>query len=311
MKIVTSHSVIPFLFLILTSSLIGCQDNTGELPTRGTLVMISPEDIYPVIDKEVKAFDSLYQDAHITHLESTTRDAIVQLLNDSVKVVTSERSFTDDEKAVIAKYKLQVDTFRVAYDAALVIVNEKNPMTQVTVAELRDIMLGVATTWRKLGEPKVGGPIVVALGGPNTGMYGYVLQRVTEGKPFADVIHTCPTSLDVPAYVAAHVNAIGFASQSWVREAPAGTRILAIGDPAYRRDSTSTTLEYFWPYQAHVYRGYYPLRRTLYIFSKDVGNGVGVGFTAFVSGGAGQKIFLDNGLVPGTMKVTLVQSQSQ
>jgi len=107
------------------------------------------------MDAEVKEFQSMYKEVHIVHLQSTPRDAIAQLLNDSVKVITSSRQFNDEEKAVIAKYKLQVDTFRVAYEAALVIVNEKNSHTRIKVEELKDILLGksknVARHGRKEG----------------------------------------------------------------------------------------------------------------------------------------------------------------
>ena len=107
----------------------------------------------------------MYEQAHITHLQSTTRDAVVQLLNDSVKLITSPRQFNDEERAVIKKYKLEVDTFKIAYDAALVLVNEKNSLTRIRVEELKDILLGKAKTWHDVGEKKIAGRIVVALGG--------------------------------------------------------------------------------------------------------------------------------------------------
>jgi phosphate transport system substrate-binding protein len=289
----------------------GCQDNARDLPTRGKLMMISSEDIFPVIDKEVKEFEQMYEQVHITHLQSTTRDAIVQLLNDSVKVITSTRRFNDEERGIIKKYKLEVDTFKIAYDAAVVLVNEKNSLTRITVEELRSILLGRVKTWRELGDKKSVGPIVVALGEPNSGMYEYIKNRITDSQPFADVVVPCSTTTDVIAYVAKHSNAIGFASPGWVSSTPPKTRIVDIGDPEYKRDSTSTTLEYFPPLQAHVYRNYYPLRRTLYLFSKNAGTGVGIGFTAFVIGAQGQKLFLKNGLVPATMPVRLIQLQSQ
>jgi len=309
MKTASFHRLVVFLSLVLTWT--GCQKDTQDLPTRGKLVVISSEDIFPAIDAEVKEFESLYEQAHITHLQSTTRDAVVQLLNDSVKLITSPRQFNDEERAVIRKYKLDVDTFKIAYDAALVIVNERNALTRITVEQLKDILLGKAKMWRDLGEKKAGGEIVVALGGPNSGMYEYVKDRITNSQPLAGVVVPCSTTTQVIEYVAAHANAIGFVSQSWVSETPAKTRILDIGDPNFSRDSTSKTLEYFPPLQAHVYRGYYPLSRTLYIFSRNAGTGVGVGFTAFVTGAEGQKLFLNKGLVPATMPVRLIQLQSQ
>jgi phosphate transport system substrate-binding protein len=310
MKTVSFHSLAVFLSLVFTWT--GCQQKAPEdLPTRGKLVVISSEDIFPVIDAEVKEFESLYEQAHITHLQATTRDAVVQLLNDSVKLITSPRQFNDEEREVIRKYKLDVDTFKIAYDAALVLVNERNSLTRIRVEELKDVLLGKTKTWRELGEKKAGGKIVVALGGPNSGMYEYIKQRITNSQPFADIVVPCSTTTNVIEYVAGHADAVGFVSQSWVTETPAKTKILDIGDPNFSRDSASTTLEYFPPLQAHVYRGYYPLSRTLYIFSRNTGTGVGVGFTAFVTGAEGQKLFLNNGLVPATMPVRLIQLQPQ
>ncbi|MGA7160395.1 MAG: substrate-binding domain-containing protein [Bacteroidota bacterium] len=311
MKTASFHSLVLFLSLIVFFTWTGCQNDTRDLPTRGNLVMISSEDIYPVIDTQVKEFESMYEQAHIKLLQSTTRDAVVQLLNDSVKLITSPRQFNDEERAVIKKYQLEVDTFKIAYDAALVLVNEHNSLTRITVEELKNILLGKAKMWRDVGEKKISGRIVVALGGPNSGMYEYVKQRITGSQPFADVVYPCSTTTAVISYIAAHTNAIGFASQSWISSTPANTRILDIGDPDFKRDSTATVLEYFPPLQAHVYRGYYPLSRTLYIFSRNAGTGVGVGFTAFVTGAEGQKLFLKSGLVPATMPVRLIQLQSQ
>jgi len=309
MKTASIHSLALSLSLLLTWT--GCQKDTRDLPTRGSLVVNSSEDIFPVIDAEVKEFQSMYHEAHVTHLQSTPRDAVAQLLNDSVKVILSSRQFNDEEKGVIAKYKLEVDTFKVAYEAALVIVNEKNSLTKIKVGELKDILLGKSKTWHDLGETKVSGRIVVALTIPNSGMYDYVKKRITNSRQFADVVYPCTASKDVISYVAAHDNAIGFVNQAWVNSAPANTRILDIGDPGFARDSTSTTLEYFYPFQAHVYRGYYPLTRTLYIFSRNAGNGVGIGLTAFMTGAEGQKLFLKSGLVPATMPVRLVQPEDQ
>ena len=153
MKTASIHSLVLFLSLFFTWT--GCQKDTRDLPTRGSLVVISSEDIFPVMDAEVKEFQSMYQDAHVTHLQSTPRDAVAQLLNDSVKVVLSPRQFNDEEKAVIAKYKLVVDTFKVAYEAVLVLVNEKNSLTRIKVEELKAIMLGKSTTWRDEGKQRL------------------------------------------------------------------------------------------------------------------------------------------------------------
>ena len=87
--------------------------------------------------------------------------------------------------------------------------------------------------------------------------------------------------------------------------------MLEVGDPEFKSDSTVTEMEYFAPHQAHIYRNYYPLSRSIYIFTHKAGRGVARGFAAFAAGVDGQKIIVKNGLVPATMPVRLVQLQQQ
>ncbi len=289
----------------------GCQESQKDLPTRGHVTMIASDDIYPVIRKEVDEFQGSYEKAHVTLLQSSTRDAIVQLLNDSVKVIAIARDLNDEERSVIKKYSLDVETYKVAYDGAIVLVNEQNALTEITVEQLKEILLGTLKVWSDVGVKRNSNRIIVAMGGPNSGMYEYINSRITEGKPFAPVVMPCESNEKVIEYVEQHANAIGFVAQAWVDNTPPKTRIVAVGDPKFTRDSTSTKLEYFPPLQAHIYRDYYPLRRTIYIFRNDKTTGVSLGITAFIASAPGQKLFLSSGLVPATMPVRLVHIQSQ
>ncbi|MDE3056907.1 MAG: substrate-binding domain-containing protein [Bacteroidota bacterium] len=303
-----------FLFISALITLVvcvGCQESQKDLPTKGHTTMMASDDVYPVIKKEVDEFQGMYDQAHVKLLESSARDAVVQLLNDSVKVIAVARDLNDEERDVIKKYSLNVETYKIAYDGAVVLVNEHNILSQITVEQLKKILLGDFKLWSNVGAKGNGSRIVVAIGGPNSGMYEYINARITEGKPFASVIMPCASNEKVIEYVARHSNALGFVAQAYVDSAPPKTRILAVGDPNFKRDSTSPRLEYFQPYQAYIYQKYYPLCRTIYVFRNDPTEGVSLGITAFIAGAAGQKIFLSSGLVPATMPVRLVHIQSQ
>lgn len=86
-----AKSSIPTLIYILVIALSACQEERRESPTRGNLTIITSEDLYPIIDLQVKDFSRVYEEVKITHLSSSTRDAIVQLLNDSVKLIVRDR----------------------------------------------------------------------------------------------------------------------------------------------------------------------------------------------------------------------------
>jgi phosphate transport system substrate-binding protein len=309
MKIVKSTILTFIVSLGIVCS--ACQEEQRESPTKGNLTIISSEDVYPVIDLQVKDFTRVYDQSKITHLSSSTRDAIVQLLNDSVKLIVSTRDFNDEEKKVIADNHLDVVATKIAYDGVAVIVNDQNALTKLSVDALKKILTGKIDRWSRIKESKLTSAIVIAIGDPNSGVYEYLASRIIGSDKPATTVLPCATTREVLKVVSEHPNAIGFVGISWLSAAPANVTVLEIGDPNFKSDSTSTTLEYFSPHQAHIYRNYYPLSRPIYIFTHNAGRGVAVGFTSFAAGADGQKILVKNGLVPATMPVRLVQLNQQ
>lgn len=299
------------LVVIISSLFFSCQEERRESPTQGNLTMISSEDVFPVIALQVQDFMRVYPEAKITHLSSSTRDAIVQLLNDSVALIVSPRDFNAEEKQVIEKNELDVTTTKIAYDAVAVIVNSQNAMTRVTVSDLKDMVTGKITRWSELPSSGLTAPVIVAMGEPNSAVYEYVKTRIAGSANFAPVIFPCSTSAEVISLVQQRRNAVGFVAQSWLSQVPDGVRILEVGDPNFKSDSTKTEMEFFAPHQAHIYRNYYPLSRSVYVFTHNAGRGVALGFAAFSAGTEGQKIIVKNGLVPAVMPVRLVQLNQQ
>lgn len=273
--------------------------------------MITSEDVFPVIDLQVKDFTRIYETAKVTHLSSSTRDAIVQLLNDSVKLIVSSRDFNEEEKRVIAQNELDVVTTKLAYDGVAVITHSTNKLKRITVENLKKILTGKLERWSQLQESGFSSAIVVAMGEPNSGVYEYVKMRITQGEKFAPIVIPCATTLEVFSVIKEHPNAIGFVGSAWLAQAPSEISVLEVGDPNFKQDTTSTEIEYFAPHQAHIYRNYYPLSRAIFIFTHNAGRGVALGFSSFAAGVEGQKIIVKNGLVPATMPVRLVQLNSQ
>lgn len=304
-------AVIASALLFLTLFFISCNNEKRESPTEGELTLISSEDVYPIMALEVQDFQRIYDKTKITHLSSSTRDAIVQLLNDSVKVIVSGRDFNNEEKQVIEKNGLEVSATKIAYDAVVVISNKNNGITKMTTTELADIFSGKKKLWSKFSDSKLSNEIFLAIGDINSGVHEFVAQKILGGKKIDAVVYPCSTTSQVIEMVKQHPNALGFITSSWLTDAVNLVNVVELGDPQFRRDSTQKEMEYFSPHQAHVYRNYYPLTRTIYILSHNVGKGVGLGFTSFVAGVEGQKIIVKNGLVPATMPVRLVQLTQQ
>ncbi|MCX6138962.1 MAG: substrate-binding domain-containing protein [Ignavibacteriales bacterium] len=299
--------------------LTGCQSggNTDEdSTTQGTIAMISSEDIAPVMDTIVHGFQGMYDKAHVLHSSASVREAVGALLNDSVKMIAISRPFNAAEESVITKFKLEIDRDSIALDGVAVLVNEKLPAVELTVTQLRRLLSGTVTNWRQLSPKFPPLPVTVAMV-PYSGVHEYLITRILRRTALGAPVEACKSSPDIIASVGKHQGTIGFVGFSWLRyatnifEPPAATRLLNIADSGYAQEMTPDSMEFFRPHPAYVYRHYYPLPRTLYLYSKNLGRGVGLGFASFIKGNEGQKIFTMNGLVPATRKVRLVRTNTQ
>ncbi len=269
--------------------------------------MITSDDVFPVIDIQVKDFQRIYEEVKIVNRSASSREAIVQMLNDSIKLIVCARELNEEERRVIAQNDLEVDSIKIAYDGVAVIVNKKNSLSKVDIGTLKSLLSGKVQRWSDVKGSSLSSAVIVAMGDPNSGVHEFVKRRVLGNEQLTSSFYPCSSTDEVFSIVRERPNVIGFIGTSWLSKIPENISVLEIGDPNFKRDSTSTETEYFAPHQAHIYRKYYPLSRTIYIYSHNVGKGVGLGFTTFAASSDGQKIIVSNGLVPATMPVRLVQ----
>jgi phosphate transport system substrate-binding protein len=288
-------------------------------PTEGTLDVYCAESVAPVITKMANEFMSLYQKAHITVHPVPTREAIVKLLNNETTLAVSDRPFNQGEIDVIKKYKINVDTLRVAMDGIIVIVNHDNPIENINTDQLRDIFTGKVKFWSRL-ENNFDGRIIPALESPNSGIVELFKDRILGNESFS-AAYPCTTMAHVYSFVRDNREAIGLIGIDWLNSGP---NLLPSKKPAPKPlavaevDSSSISLidpnsfgSYYYPYQANIGLRRYPLTHPIYFFSTDFNLGLGAGFMTFAAGNQGQKIFLDNQLVPMTVPVHYVQLNNQ
>lgn len=287
------------LFLILS-----CEYKPSITPTRGKTHILISEDIGPVILKEIAEFERYYNEAKISHSLVSTREAVVQLLNDSVKIIAIPRELNEEEWNIVKTHKLYVDTFKVAYDGIGLIANKKNRISNLTIQDFIKMLSGEQKVWKN------GEKIIVATGTSNSAIYEYFFNQLLHKNKIGAIIYPCTTSAQVIELVKNNVNVIGCIGSSWLGELEKEYKVISVGDVNFRKDSTSG-MEYFTPHAAHIYRNYYPLKRSLYLVGRNLSGGVEDGFITFVSSVNGQKIFVNNNLAPATMPVRLVSLTSE
>lgn len=308
------------LVLAIAVMIASCKSRKPEpSPTEGTATIYCAESVEPVVKQIADEYMELYNKAHLIVIPVTTREAIVKLLNNETKVIVASRPFNSEELAVMKKYNISADSFKVAYDGIAVIVNRINPIQKITVQQLRDIYGGKTTLWTQVGD-KFYGRIIPALESVNSGTVEFFSDRVMAGTKFGEV-YPCTTMSKVYDFVKKNDHAIGLVSANWIfaglgnevkqTKEPKALAVAETDSAFIKYVDPNSFGSYYLPYQAHIYRRYYPLTRAIYMYSRDFDYGLGAGFTTFTASAAGQKIFLNNGLVPATMPVRLVQLNDQ
>jgi phosphate transport system substrate-binding protein len=163
----------------------------------------------------------------------------------------------------------------------------------------------MTTTWRQLGWRSSPDRVAACLPDQNAGEFEVVATKIIHGQKFGPA-NRAGSSPEMLSFVVNHPAALGFVSIGWLGDYKDKVKVLELSDPA-APDSLGIQGQYFTPHQAHIYRGYYPLTSDVYIYSRADMYSVAAGFITFVTSAPGQKIVLNDGLVPATMPVRLVE----
>ena len=274
--------------------------------TKGTLKIEADEAVFPAVREEGEEFQRQYPGSKIEIQPADARAAISDFAMDSIQVIVTGRPLNKEERDALTGAKIQFEEYRVALSAVAVIANREVPLKQLRVSQLDSILTGAVTQW-----PAKQGAIDLLIGGRNSSINEVVRDSVMHGKDFTMSATPIDSSRARIAYVRTHRGAISLVGVNWLKGEDQDFTIMSLGTPGVRVDSTEPPGQYYSPAQAYVYKGYYPIITPIYIYSREIDRNVALGFISFVTSGPGQKVFLNNGLVPVTMPVRLVNLTSQ
>jgi len=143
----------------------------------------------------------------------------------------------------------------------------------------------------------------------------YVQDSITRGAALTKRVFAAKSNPALLDYVATHPNAIGIVGANWIsdRDDAAVQRFLKRVRVAgiSKSNNPASADDYLQPYQAYLALKTYPLRRDVYIISREGRAGLGTGFASFVAGTKGQLIVLKSGLMPAIGQTRIVTTTKQ
>lgn len=306
MKGYTGSGVLVWLvgFVMIAAGCQSYQEQRNQLqdtPRRGRIVISADESFKPIIDAQIKVYESNYPGTTIAVQYKPEAACLQDLLTDSVRmIITTRKASANEEKLVVDSLRLAPEQLTVARDAIAVIVHPDAPDSVFTMDELKAILRG---KFKKNLIP-------VFDGVQATSTVRYIVDSVLHNDSLTSRAMAARSSEEVINYIASHPDAIGLIGVSWIGNKDDTDQLSFLKKVKIAQlESTDVPGSYVLPVQLNIYMKRYPMVRDLVYILKEKHKGLGHGFTDFLSGNVGQLIFRRAYLVPAQKNFILRPAQ--
>ena len=289
---------------LLTALLGGCDGGKQPLdnPSRGTITVAADESFLPLVTQLTSAYSGIYPNAHFKVVFKPEQEAINMMLHDSARLVFTTRKLTKNERLKLDELKIKGATEKIATDGVALIVNRANTDSLITMDELRAIFSGQKKQWSQLKNGGLPSPITLVFDNNNSSNLNFILDtlHVTDVKSLR--IFTTKSNREVIDFVRKNPSALGFIGVNWISdsdeplsvELAQDLRVMGVSNKA----NPDGRNDYFQPFQEDLGMQRYPLRRPVYILSRETHPGLGGGLINYIARDAGSLIVRKLGLWP-------------
>ncbi|TWI81173.1 phosphate transport system substrate-binding protein [Lacibacter cauensis] len=266
----------------------------ADTGTSGTIYISVDEAFKPIIEEQVKVFESAYPKAKIIAEYKPEAECWDDLLNDSTRMVIVTRKLTAAEARYYSdSLGLYPKSELLARDAVALVVNRSAADSVFTKEDVQELLLGTSKLPYK----------PVFDGVKATSSVRYAIDSILKGKMFnTSVITAAKNSSDVVDYISRNPGYVGFVGVSWignpedVNQLEMLKKVRIAWLPCDSCDEAGTFTK---PWQEEILTKRYPYSREIYYVLKENHAGLGKAFVNFMNSDRGQLIFRRGYLVPG------------
>ena len=205
----------------------------------------------------------------------------IAIANNIAQIAASSRVLTDEETK-------DLKVFVIAHDVLAIVVHPSNPVNNITMQQLKDILSGKITNWKEIGAP-FSRPIQVINDSSGNGTRAAIEELVmgkSKGTKNLGTLITLKSvvtnsSAEMKSNIANFKYALGYLPFSYLDNT---VKPLSINEKS--------------PTYAAAYKGEYPLFRDLYYAIKKDSTGLELAYIYYVLSPEGQDIVVQEGFLP-------------
>lgn len=301
-------------------------EKSANSHTTGSTSIVCDNTFQNIMAQEIDVFEYQYPDAHILARYATQAEALDSLMSLNTKTIVISRDLSQREREILKNKRRTVRSSKIAVDAVALIVNPENPVNNLTLKEVSEILSGSSKDWNDI-EPTDLGEISVVFDNQTSSLVGYMRDSLLNGGQLGANVYAQGSVANVFKTVQENKNAIGIVGVSWITtdmgaadiasdelaqevlsDQPVegvslqdGTELNKVKVLGLYNDKTGEARAYK-PYQQWIFDGKYPLFRQMYMITSGASGSLAVGFYSFVTGNIGQKIIAKTGILPARMQ---------
>ena len=262
------------IFLLLGITLLSCSPclAQGKINIGGSTTLL------PIAQKMVEVYMSKYPDVEISISGSGSGDGLKALMEGSIDIANSSRGLKEKEAQSAQQGGFELIPHSVAIDCIVPVVNPGNPVTGLSLEQLKNIYNGQIKNWQEVGG--VDKSIVVISRDFSSGTFETWQEKVLGADRIRPDAQMQSSNGGVAKSVANNQYAVGYVGIGYITD-----KLKAL------------TVEGVVPSVSSAKDGSYPLSRYLYMFTKGQPSGVVKDFLDFVKDKQGQEIVETEGFV--------------
>ena len=317
---------------VITLGMTACSQNsgttTGARPasrianSTNIAVMACDASFENVMEQEIAVFEFVNPQSTVLSMYLDEAACIDSIVKGRAQLAVTTRELSQSETAFMKQAGRAPHTTRIAVDAVALIVNKDNPLNELTMSELVDILDGKFKTWNEIRPSKLG-DINVVFDHQGSSTVRYMRDSLLDGRMIDAKVFSQGDNKAVFEAVKKNKDALGVIGVSWIASDMNGA-VLTPEERTQALDSEDITdmgfsndikvlrlrrddsVDSYQPYQAYILEGKYPLYRSVYMINTGYSGTAAKSFYVFVTGWRGQKLILGTGALPSTMRPRIV-----
>lgn len=276
------------LLLLQTSCDSGEKDASQEQSGSRKMISVKGSDtMVHLTSSWAEQYMAQHPDAQVSVTGGGSGTGIAGLLNGTTDICASSRDLQDKERDLAVQKKIDLVEHAVARDGLAIIVNPANPVTELSMEQLRKFFTGEYANWQDVGGPDL--PVIVLSRESSSGTFVFFQEFVLNKADYTPKARLLAGTSALVQSVAADKGAITYVGLAFALEAKESVKVV----PVKSADDAPAVL----PSDDTIRAGLYPVARPLYLYTDGSSSPAVQAFVDFCLSEAGQKIVVETGYV--------------